>query len=129
MLKQMQGLVGRANRTLGFRPLVGSSGRSSLQLNGGLHINGLRSIATPSITHEIDRVVAYRRFGASGNGCSRKYSIGSTRCGPSDLQTALSNEIMEETANDEVDSELEIIQKQIMKDFTLEETAGSGVVT
>lgn len=129
MLKQLPGLMGRANGPLGFRALRGSSGRSSLQLSGRLYTNRLMSTATLFATREMYGGVACRFIGTSGDVVTRKYSSGSTRYGPSGLQTALSNEIIEETANDEVDSELEVIQKQIMKDFTMEETLGISVVT
>lgn len=71
----------------------------------------------------------YQSIGTSVGQGMRKYTSGSVRSGPNSLQVALSNELMEETANDEVDSELEVMQKDIEKHFTIEETLGNGVVT
>jgi len=71
----------------------------------------------------------YQPIGRSVGQGMRKYTSGSVRNGPNSLQVALSNELMEETANDELDSELEVFQKDIEKHFTIEETLGNGVVT
>jgi hypothetical protein len=45
-----------------------------------------------------------------------------------DLASVLSQEILEETSNDSVDAELESSKKLILKDFTINDNPGSGVV-
>jgi len=127
MLKQLPGLLGRANRTVGFRSLVASSG-GSLQFSGVSCMN--KSVSTTIPTTVGTKLGAmYQSIGTSVGQGMRKYTSGSVRSGPNSLQVALSNELMEETANDEVDSELEVMQKDIEKHFTIEETLGNGVVT
>ena len=127
MLKQLPGLLGRANRTIGFRSLVASSG-GSLQFSGVSCMNKSVSTTTPT-TVGTKLGAMYQPIGRSVGQGMRKYTSGSVRNGPNSLQVALSNELMEETANDELDSELEVFQKDIEKHFTIEETLGNGVVT
>ena len=131
MLKQLPGLMGRANRTPGFRSLLVPSGvSSSLQLSGGFHTYRTMSNAISTIKGTKLGTV-YQLMGTSVDLGGRNYTGGSVRNGapPSSLQVALSNELMEEEAGDQLDSELEVMQKEIEKTFTIEETMGSGVVT
>lgn len=111
----MKGLL-RLSQVCGLK---GSSSRSLstiLQTSRSMGKRGEQASISPAVPTEIFK----RGFAGKGKALSVT-AVGA-------LSDVLTNEIMEEAANDEVDSELEVIQKEIMKTFALEETPGNGLV-
>jgi len=132
MLKRLPGFVGRFDKVLQVRSLAASAtaGGYLLPYCELGQANGAVANSTLGATTR----ALFQPHGTFGSLRVRSYSSGPVNQAKSlqnvtGLQNVLSNEIMEEAADDAVDSELEVIKEEIMKSFTIEDSNGNGVVT
>ena len=133
MLKRLPGFVGRFGKVLQVRSLAASSAAAGGYLLPFCELGKTNGAVANSTLGATTRAL-FQPHGTFGSLRVRSYSSGPV-CqakglqNVTGLQNTLANEIMEEAANDAVDSELEVIKEEIMKSFTIEDSNGNGVVT